>query len=118
MRILRLTPAIALAALLAACGSSAPPAPAHSAAKACKDFSVWYLLQGNNVLAGREPSLLATAVSEAPSGTLYHDMSVFKSDVASATQAEGSPLAVGEKGLTVAAADVVAQDCSSVNPSG
>jgi len=117
MRITALSAAlVAVSVPLAACGGGAGK-PAHSASQACKDFSKWWVTQGGNVLAGKDRTLLTEAVSEAPSGHLYRDMSTFRSDVSSASAAQGSSLATGEKLLTLEAGQAVASDCQSVNPS-
>ena len=100
---------------LAACGSGSSK-PTHSASQACKDFDKWWTTQDGNVLAGKDRALLTEAVSEAPSGHLYRDMSTFRSDVSSASAAQGSNLATGEKLLTLEAAQAVTSDCQSVNP--
>jgi hypothetical protein len=118
MKIRTATAALALTAVLAGCGGPAQPAkPAHSAATACRDFQDWYLDQGGNILAGKHSALLGSAVTEAPSGNLYEDMSTLQSDVGTASAAQGSSLGVGSKGLTISAAYNVEEDCESVNPS-
>jgi hypothetical protein len=105
-----------------ACGGTAKPQAtpaAHqpSAASACRDFATWFLANSSNIIGGNG-ALLSRAVSEAPSGQLYQDMSTLQSDVTTAAAASTSNgLQSAEKGLTVSAAYGVEQDCQSVNPS-
>lgn len=107
---------------LAGCGGGeATPQPTPSthqpsAASACRDFGSWVLANSSNILAGNKRSLLSQAVSEAPSGQLYQDMSTLQSDVNTASAAS-SDLQSAEKGMSVSAAYAVEQDCQSVNPS-
>lgn len=100
---------------IAAC-SSGPSAPTHSAPAACRDFRNWFLAIGGNVTSGKDLATLAQAVHEAPSGTLYRDLSTLQSNVQSATAAKGSTLATGERLLTLESAQTVETDCQSVNP--
>jgi hypothetical protein len=106
-----------------ACGGTAKPQAtpaAHqpSAASACRDFATWFLANSSSNIIGGNGALLSRAVSEAPSGQLYQDMSTLQSDVTTAAAASTSNgLQSAEKGLTVSAAYGVEQDCQSVNPS-
>ena len=88
---------------------------ADSAPQACKDFRSWWLAQGGNVVAGKDKTLLARAVDEAPSGHIYRDMSTLESNVSSAVAAQGTSLGISEKTITSETALSVAQDCQSVN---
>ncbi|MGH7868978.1 MAG: hypothetical protein ACREP9_15410 [Candidatus Dormibacteraceae bacterium] len=101
--------------LLSACGGSGPAAPVHSAAKACKDFSTWYLAHESNILSGVGSAQLNRAIREAPSGRLYHAMSTFQSDIQTAAAAS-STLQTPEKDFALTAALSVANQCQSVNP--
>ena len=78
---------LALAGGLGACGSSSPPA--RSSPPACRDFRSCYLDQGGNVLAGKDPAKLRHALTEAPGGHLYRDLSTLSSDVTTATAMQG-----------------------------
>jgi len=104
-------PAVVLA--LTACGSAAP---AHSAPAACRDFRKWFLAENGNVASGRNASLLETAVSEAPSGKLYRDLSTLKSNVSTTSAAQGNGLRAAEKLMTLESAQAVEQDCEAANP--
>lgn len=65
----------ALAALaITACGGSSA-----SASAACRDFAAWYHSTGNNPGSGENDAMLRKAVSEAPRGPLYQDMSTVQS---------------------------------------
>ena len=86
----RMALAVALAAGLAGCGSGKP---AHSASVACRDFQNWFLSQDGNIIAGKQPSMLTSAVREAPSGHLYQAIGTLQSDVSTTTGAKGSSLA-------------------------
>ena len=107
-----------LAALLStvpACGGGGPRVPAHSAAKACKEFTTWYLAHQGNILSGSGTAALKQAVGEAPSGRLYRAMNTFRSDIQTAAGASGS-LQTAEKDFALTAALSVANQCQSVNP--
>ena len=106
---------VIVAAFLAGCGGGAPQPHRHSAAAACSDLSTWFFAQpGHNVLSGKDGAVLRRAVTEAPSGHLYRDLSTLQSDVASS--AKTGALAVGSKALTETAALNAENDCQSVNP--
>ena len=110
--------ALAVMLLATACGTAKPAPPAHSAAVACQDLAKWYLAQpGHNLASGKDAAMLLSAVTEAPSGTLYLDMSTVQSDVTS-TETAGAGLAQPEEDLTVEAVYQAEQDCQSVNPAG
>lgn len=105
---------------LTACGGSspkptAPAKPKVSAAVACGDFSSWYLSVGGNVATVKNLSKLQAAVSAAPSGQLYQDLSTLESDVMT-TASQGGSLGQAEALMTKTAALAVAQDCQSINP--
>jgi hypothetical protein len=107
-----------LAAVLmtvAACGGGAPQTPPQSAARACKEFTAWYLAHQGNILSRAGSEALKQAVDAAPSGRLYRAMSTFRSDVQTAAAAPGM-LQTGEKDLALTAALSVASQCQSVNP--
>lgn len=115
MRVTEGLAVIGIITVLAGCGSQSSP-PTHSASGACKDFQSWFLSQGGNVLAGKDDPTLTHAVTQAPSGNLYRDLKVLKSDVATATADQGGSLGTGTKLFTIEAASAVEQDCQSVNP--
>jgi hypothetical protein len=108
---------------LAGCGSSGKPAatstasakPKISAATACSDFSHWYLSLDGHVGTTKNLSTLQNAVSAAPSGQLYQDLSTLESDVTTSAAASGS-LQSAETDMTITAAAAVEQDCQAVNP--
>jgi hypothetical protein len=103
--------AVALAAGLglAACGGSPPAAPAHSAPAACKAFNEWFLAQpAGNLTSGKDGAKLAEAVHDAPSGSLYADLSALQTFM-------------GHNGVAVEVtvandSETIAQICQSVNP--
>lgn len=95
-------PAAAAAVMLAGCGSPGPSAPA-----ACRDFAAWLGAQHGGW--GNDPSALAGAVSAAPSGQLYSDLSDLQVNIAAA---KGSASAAGQTGTDV---QIVQGDCSDVN---
>ncbi|HEY2057486.1 MAG TPA: hypothetical protein VGH57_03840 [Amycolatopsis sp.] len=111
---------IASAALAAAaCSSSGSPhphpaagssAPRVSAAAACRDFTAWWSGTGTGRHPGTNAPVLRRAVAEAPSGTLYQDMSAVQTEVKDAAAGIG-----GNPILAVAAQ--VRGDCAAVNPS-
>ena len=109
--------ALLFAALLitvTACGGGGSRAPVHSAAKACKEFTTWYLAHQVNVLSGAFSAVLKQAVAEAPSGRLYRAMNTFRSDIQ--TAAASGTLQTAEKDLALTAALSAANQCQSVNP--
>lgn len=111
---------LGVAALLAAaCGSSAPAPPAHSASAACRDFSTWFLAQPQgNIATGKDGGTLSRAVAESPSGDLYQAMSTLAADVKTAEAAKGTSLAQPEEDYTMTDASNVENICQSVNPNG
>lgn len=109
---------------LAACGSasssassasSTPAKPKISAATACSDFRHWFLSIGGNVATVKNLSELQAAVSSAPSGQLYQDLSTLESNVVTSAATSGS-LGVSEKDLTLSQAQVIEQECEAINP--
>ena len=120
MRAFVIVGAVASTVALAACGSGTPDhhAPVHhiSAAAACKDFQSWYLSLAGNIKTMTNISTLTKAVSEAPSGQLYQDLSTLESNVKTAA-ATGGSLGAAEKNYLQSNAYGVEQDCQSVNPS-
>jgi hypothetical protein len=110
--------AAALLALgpLAACGSShpAPAKPKISSAAACKGFDTWFLAYGTHKSV-KGIGELATAVSQAPSGTLYQDISTLEANVKTAA-AMGGQLGQAEFGMVADDAQQVETDCQSINP--
>ena len=118
--------AAATLGLAAACSSGSASAarstasavatkPAISAAAACKDFEAWWITTGNGSNL-QDNALLAKAVSEAPSGQLYQDMSTVRQNVDYTATQTGS-LAQSSKDLIITQVDnVVTNDCASVNP--
>ena len=122
MRIITGAVLAAMAALtITACGGSSgstaatASSPHISASAACHDFATWYLSTGGDPGSGKNDAMLQKAVSEAPSGTLYQDMSTLQSDVQTTASQSGS-LGQAEEGMTVSAAYAAGQDCQSVNP--
>lgn len=116
------TAAIIVAAGLATTGCSSsssskstPVKPVISAAAACKDFTNWYIAVGANVTSTKDLNGLNAAVSAAPSGQLYQDLSTFHSDLITTAGAPSS-LQTAEWLMTKEAALTVAQYCDSVNP--
>jgi hypothetical protein len=102
---------------LAGCGSGSAPhvsKPVISAASACKGFDNWFLAHGQSKSATGIGEL-ATAVSKAPSGQLYQDMSTLEANVRTAASTGGS-LGTAEFGMVANDAEQVEQDCQSVNP--
>jgi hypothetical protein len=97
---------------IAACGGKATPA--HSATTACRDFRVWYVAQGGNMLAGKDPGQLHAAVAESPTGHMSKDMTKLAAAVTSASAAQGTSRATATKLLTIEDAVSVEQDCKSV----
>lgn len=89
---------------LAACGSASSSAssalakPKISTATACSDFRHWFLSIDGNVAAVKNLSELQAAVSSAPSGQLYQDLSTLESNVVTTAATSGS-LGVSEKDL-------------------
>jgi hypothetical protein len=120
--------AAALVLATAAC-SSGSGSPVHSttpaaatklvisAPQACKDFESWWITtaNGNHLL---DNPLLAKAVSEAPSGQLYQDMSTVKQNVDYvATLTSG--LQQATRTMVLEQVDnVVTSDCAAINPNG
>jgi hypothetical protein len=96
---------------LAGCGSTHSQ-PAHSAAAACKDFAAYVAANAGQAIVGRDRSLLAKSVAEAPSGHLYADMSTVESDVKDHAGIPATTAAL----LTNSAVLQTEQDCQSVNP--
>lgn len=100
--------------------SSAPAAvakPAISAAAACKDFARWYAttVSGTHLA---DNSALAKAVSEAPSGQLYQDMSTVRQNLVYLATLSGG-LQQATRTLVLEQIDnVVTSDCASINPNG
>lgn len=122
MRIITGAVLASMAALtITACGGSSgstaatDSSPQVSAAAACHNFATWYLSTGGDPGSGKNDAMLQKAASEAPSGTLYHDMSTLQSDVQTTASQSGS-LGQAEENMTVSAAYTVEQDCQSVNP--
>jgi hypothetical protein len=96
-------------------GSAVATKPAISASAACKDFEAWWIttVNGSNL---QDNALLVKAVSEAPSGQLYQDMSTVRQNVDYTATLTGS-LAQSSKDLVITQVDnVVTNDCGSVNP--
>jgi hypothetical protein len=115
MRGIRATTVAALAVIaITACGSTPAAAPAHSATTACRDFRVWYVAQGGNMLAGKDPAQLHAAVAESPRGHMSKDMTKLASAVTSASAARGTSQATATKLQTIEDAVSVEQDCKSV----
>ncbi len=95
--------------------SSAPAAPRFSAAAACHDFGTWFLGTGGEPATLKGIATLRRAVSEAPSGTLYQDMSTLLANVQTAA-GQGGGLGQAEAGMVTVDASQVEQDCQTVNP--
>ena len=95
--------------------SSAPAAPRFSAAAACHDFGTWFLGTGGHPATLKGIATLRRAVSEAPSGTLYQDMSTLLANVQTAA-GQGGGLGQAEAGIVTVDASQVEQDCQTVNP--
>lgn len=106
---------------LTACGSASHTPTHHrprpSAAVACKDFTDWYLAQGGNVGSLKDAAMLGRAVTAAPSGALYRDLSTLESDSLTTASQKGS-LHTADVLVTQEAALSVEQHCQSVNPAG
>lgn len=99
--------------------SSSESSSAHvlSASRACKDFAVWYLAYKNSLTSQASLSALSSAVAEAPSGSLYQDLSTVESNLQSASQAQGS-LQQAETNYAIASIQSAENDCQAVNPNG
>ena len=96
-----------VAIAIAGCGSTAP---AHSAPAACKTFATWVRSQGDNLDAGKNMSVLAQAIRQAPSGHLYSDMNTVQVNVTYAqTHPEADQVTQPDVGAALG-------DCESVNP--
>ena len=85
--------------------SAASAAPRVSAAAACRDFTAWWAgtHDGTHVTDGL---VLHRAVSEAPSGQLYGDMSAVETVLKNGMAGSVNALAL----------QVVNGDCAAVNP--
>lgn len=115
---------IVLAAVIVALTGSGHKAVAKhtrtvSASAACHDFSNYAIVTTEIQPTRIAYDVLAKAVSEAPSGTLFRDMNRVTDAVITMT-AKGSPL-TGTPGAKLAVLEAIQQvvtDCQQINPSG
>jgi hypothetical protein len=105
---------VAVLAVIATAACGGKTTPAHSATTACRDFRVWYVAQGGDMLAGKDTKQLHAAIAESPSGHMSADMSKLAAAVTSAAAARGTSRATATKLLTIEDAVSVEQDCKSV----
>ena len=109
----------ALAALTACSGGTPKPAASPtqtvSAATACAHFRHWYLAAQPHLADAAKTADLILAVTAAPSGQLYKDLSTLEANVLTASKATGS-LGQAEDAMLVSDAAAVEQECAAVNP--